>query len=164
MWTRPAISILGIDAPRTMEASNQLVPFARAKISMRIPPGQDPQQAQDALIKHLEANVPWGAEISIVPEGSGAPYRVRAEGAAYDAMRRAMAEAFGCPAVEMGVGGSIPFLAAFAHTFPEATLLLTGAGDPSSNAHSENESLHLGDFEKSCLAEALFLGYLAESR
>jgi acetylornithine deacetylase/succinyl-diaminopimelate desuccinylase-like protein len=163
MWMRPAISVLGIDAPRTQEASNQLVPFARAKVSMRIPPGQDPEKARDALIHHLESNVPWGAELTVLPEGIGAPYRLEAEGPAYEALRRAFGEAFGVAPVDMGAGGSIPFLAAFAETFPNAALLLTGAADPGSAPHSENESLSLADFERSCLSEALFLGYLAES-
>ena len=159
MWTRPAISILGIDAPKVFEASNQLVPAARAKVSMRIPPGQDPDAARDALVKHLEASVPWGADVTVTPEASGAPYRLKAEGPAFDAMRRAMREAFGREPVEMGAGGSIPFLAAFAETFPGAALLLTGAMDPTSNAHSEDESVDLADLERSALAEALFLGY-----
>src|SRR6266542_944993 len=160
MWTRPAISVLGIDAPRTPEASNQLVPMARAKVSMRIPPGQDPDEAMEGLVKHLESNVPWGAEAKIVREGSGAPYSLRAEGPANEAMKRAMREAFGKAPVQMGAGGSIPFVAEFAKVFPDATLMLTGAGDPKCNAHSENESLDLADLEKSCLAEALFLGDL----
>jgi cysteinylglycine-S-conjugate dipeptidase len=163
MWTQPAISILGIDAPSVMEASNQLVPSARAKVSMRIPPGQDPEEARAALIKHLEANVPWGADLNVTPEGIGSPYELKAEGAAFESLRRAMTEAFGRPPVDMGAGGSIPFLAAFATTFPDAALLLTGAMDPKTNAHSEDESVDLADVEKSCLAEALFLGYLAES-
>jgi acetylornithine deacetylase/succinyl-diaminopimelate desuccinylase-like protein len=161
MWTRPAVSVLGIDAPRTPEASNQLVPFARAKVSMRIPPGQDPEEAMEALVKHLESNVPWGAEVKIVREGIGAPYSLRNDGPAYDAMRRAMTEAFGKAPVDMGAGGSIPFVAEFAKKFPQAAMLLTGAGDPYTNAHSEDESVDLADLEKSCLAEALFLGYLA---
>lgn len=161
MWTKPAISVLGIDAPRTPEASNQLVPFARAKVSMRIPPGQDADEAMAALVKHLESNVPWGAEVKIVREAAGSPFALEAEGPAYEAMQRAMTEAFGREPVLMGAGGSIPFVAEFAAQFPNATLMLTGAGDPKCNAHSENESVDLADLEKSCLAEALFLGYLA---
>jgi acetylornithine deacetylase/succinyl-diaminopimelate desuccinylase-like protein len=160
MWTKPAISVLGIDAPRTPEASNQLLPFARAKVSMRIPPGQNAEDAMDVLVKHLEANVPWGAEVKIVREGVGSPFTLEAEGPAYDAMRRAMTDSFGREPVLMGAGGSIPFVAEFAKQFPRATLMLTGAGDPKCNAHSEDESVDLGDLEKSCLAEALFLGYL----
>jgi cysteinylglycine-S-conjugate dipeptidase len=163
MWRKPAISVLGIDAPRVQEASNQLVPVARAKVSMRIPPGQDPDVAQAALVEHVRASVPWGAEVTVTPEAWGQPYALDATGPAYEALRRAFKEAFGRDAIDMGAGGSIPFLAAFAERFPDAALLLTGAADPRSNAHSENESVDLTDLERSCLAEALFFGYLAEN-
>jgi acetylornithine deacetylase/succinyl-diaminopimelate desuccinylase-like protein len=163
LWTRAAIDVLGIDAPTTQEAANRLVPWAKAKVSMRIPPGQDAQEAQTALIQHIESSVPWGADVTVTPEAIGSPYVLKAEGRAFDAMRRAMSEAFGRDAVDMGAGGSIPFLASFAETFPDAALLLTGAMDPKTNAHSENESVDLEDLRKSCLAEALFLGYLATS-
>jgi cysteinylglycine-S-conjugate dipeptidase len=162
-WTRSAIDVLGIDAPTTREASNQLVPWAKAKVSMRIPPGQDPEEAQNALIKHIESSVPWGADVHVTPEATGAPYAFQARGPAFDAMRRAMTEAFDRDPVDMGAGGSIPFLAAFATTFPDAALLLTGAMDPKTNAHSEDESVDLEDLRKSCLAEALFLGYFAKA-
>lgn len=162
MWTYPAIDVLGIDAPPTMEAANRLVPWAKAKVSMRIPPGQDPAEAETALSKHLESNVPWGADVTIVPEATGAPYALSTEGAAFDAMRTAMRQAFGREPVNMGAGGSIPFLAAFADTFPHAALLLTGAMDPRTNAHSEDESVDLGDLERSTLAEALFFAHLAK--
>jgi acetylornithine deacetylase/succinyl-diaminopimelate desuccinylase-like protein len=161
MWTKPAVSVLGIDAPRTGEASNQLVPWARAKVSMRIPPGQDAVAAMDALVKHLESNVPWGAEVTIIREGEGSGYSLAGEGPEYAAMRRAMAEAFERDPVDMGAGGSIPFVAEFAATFPNAVLMLNGAGDPRSNAHSEDESVDLEDLRRGVLAEALFLGYLA---
>jgi acetylornithine deacetylase/succinyl-diaminopimelate desuccinylase-like protein len=115
----------------------------------------------DALIAHVRANVPWGARATVEREPFGAPFRVDATGPAFDAMRRAFAEAYGVPAIDVGCGGSIPFLAAFAEAYPEAALLLLGVEDPTSNAHAENESLHLGDFEKACLAEALFFGHLA---
>lgn len=160
LWAKPAISVLGIDAPSTHEASNTLVASARAKVSMRIPPGQDPDAALAALTRHLEANVPWGAEVHVEPEGLGSPYRLPSDTAAHDAMRRAMREAFGREVVEAGSGGSIPFVADFAQRLPDAALMITGAGDPQCNAHAEDESVDLADLERSCLAEALFLGYL----
>src|SRR3989441_2008662 len=161
MWMRPSVSILGIDAPSLTESTNQLVPFARARVSMRIPPGQNADAAMKALAEHLRSHVPWGAEVTVTPRGAGKPYRLAGEGNAYEAMRRAMKEAFGRDPVFVGAGGTIPFVADFAKTFPQATLLLTGAGDPFSNAHSENESLDLKDLERSTLAEALFFEYLA---
>ena len=164
MWTRPAISILGIDSPRIEGSTNQLVPSARARVSMRIPPGQDADAAMEALTSHLRASVPWGADVTLTPRGNGKPYRVDASGPAFSAMERAMKAAWGRDAVLMGAGGTIPFVADFAKAFPKAALLLTGAGDPTSNAHSENESVDLGDLEKSCVAEALFFSYLAEGR
>lgn len=161
MWTRPAVSILGIDSPRIEGSTNQLVPSARARVSMRIPPGQDADAAMQALTSHLRASVPWGAEVTITPKGAGKPYRIDASGPAFTAMERAMRDAWGRDAARMGAGGTIPFVADFAKAFPKAALLLTGAGDPTSNAHSENESVDLGDLEKSCAAEALFFSYLA---
>ena len=160
MWTKPAIDVLGIDSPRIEGSTNQLVPSARARISMRIPPGQEGAAAQKALIDHLKASVPWGADATITPRSKGQPYRVDTTGPAYTAMKRAMKESWGRDAVLMGAGGSIPFVFDFKRLFPEAAILLTGAGDPTSNAHSEDESVSLDDLEKSCVAEALFLGYL----
>ena len=161
LWTKPAISVLGIDATPTAKASNTLIASARAKVSMRIPPGQDPEAAMEALIQHLTANVPWGAEVTLEREGMGDPFLLPANAPAHQAMHRAMAEAFGTDAVESGSGGSIPFVAEFARMLPGAALMITGAGDPQCNAHAEDESLDLADLERSCLAEALFLGNLA---
>jgi cysteinylglycine-S-conjugate dipeptidase len=162
MWTGPAVSVLGIDAPQVKESSGQLVPSARARVSMRVAPGEDVDRALRMLIAHLESHVPWGAEFRVVETFAGPPYEVAAKGPVYDAIRRAFADAWGREPVDCGSGGSIPFVAAFAEAFPQAALLLTGVEDPATNAHSENESLHLADFEKACLAEALFFAYLVE--
>jgi acetylornithine deacetylase/succinyl-diaminopimelate desuccinylase-like protein len=160
LWTRPAISVLGIDAPAIRDATNQLVPSARAKVSLRLAPGQDPERAAEALAEHLRASAPWGAEVTVTGGEGAHAHRTGTGGTAYDAIRRAFREAWGVEPVDQGAGGTIPFVAAFAETFPDAALLLTGAGDPTSNAHSENESLDLGDLELSAVAEALFFEYL----
>ena len=89
------------------------------------------------------------------------PYSAETAGPAYAAARAAYTEAFGEPVVEIGVGGSIGFVAPFAAAFPDAEILITGVEDPDTRAHSPNESLHLGDFSSACLAEALLLDRLA---
>jgi cysteinylglycine-S-conjugate dipeptidase len=161
MWTMPSVSVLAVDAPRIGEAANKLVPVARAKVSLRIAPGDQPDRAMDALVGHLESHAPWGAEIRITRGAEARPFAVRAEGPAFDAARQAFKEAWGVLPVDIGAGGSIPLVAAFADAFPETPILLTGAADPDSRAHGANESLHLDDFAKACLAEALLLRHLA---
>jgi cysteinylglycine-S-conjugate dipeptidase len=161
LWTAPAISVLGIDAPATKEAPNALVPSARAKIGLRIAPGDDPDAAFRAIEGHLRAHTPWGAHLEVVLDQKGLPYQVDAVGPVYDTVRAAFKAAWdGVDPVDIGIGGSIPFIATFAEMFPHATILVTGVEDPHSRAHGPNESLHLGEFARVCLAEALLLHQL----
>lgn len=161
LWTKPAISVIGLDATRTIDAANVLLHRAKAKVSMRVAPGQDPKEAMDALSEHLHANVPFGARVTVTEGALGAPCELDSTAPAYDAARAAFAEAFGVAPVEVGLGGSIPFIAEFTGVFPQATVLVTGVEDPDSRAHGVDESLHLGQFAKVCLAEALLLDRLA---
>ncbi len=161
LWTKPSLSITGLDAPQVDGASNTLVPTARAKISMRIAPGDTTANAVECLRRHVEAHVPWGAELTFTVVDTGEPIAIDATGPAYDAARRAFAEAWdGTEPVDMGVGGSIPFIAEFLQAFPEASVLVTGVEDPDTRAHGANEGLHLAEFERVVLAEALLLHYL----
>jgi acetylornithine deacetylase/succinyl-diaminopimelate desuccinylase-like protein len=161
LWNSPAIAVLGIDAPSVAEASNVLVPHARAKVSLRIAPGDESASAMKALRRHLEDHVEWGAEVTVTEGVVMDPFALEATGDVYDLAREAFTEAYGHDAVETGVGGSIPFIAMFARTSPGATVLVTGVGDPASRWHGIDESLHLGMWENACLAELLFLDRLA---
>jgi acetylornithine deacetylase/succinyl-diaminopimelate desuccinylase-like protein len=136
---------------------------ARAKVSLRLAPGQDPAVAEDALRKHLEAAAPWGAQVTVEEGAAAHPFAVRAAGPAFQAMRRAFEEAWGVPPVDTGQGGTIPFVKEFADAYPEAAILLIGVGDPDSRAHGVNESVHLEELRLGCLAETLFLEHLAPS-
>jgi acetylornithine deacetylase/succinyl-diaminopimelate desuccinylase-like protein len=164
LWTKPAIAVLGIDAPRTAEAANALQPSAKAKISLRLAPGDDPNSAYAAIRAHLEKFVPWGAQIEVTLEAAGAPCVIDATGPAFEAARAAFTAAWdGSQPVDMGMGGSIPFIATFQELFPQAAILVTGVEDPHAAAHAPDESLHLGEFERACIAEALLLKNVAES-
>ncbi len=164
LWTRPSLSITGLDAPQVDGASNTLVPVARAKISMRIAPGDTTANATECLRRHLEQHVPWGAELGFTVVDTGEATQIDATGPAYDAARRAFAEAWdGTEPVDMGVGGSIPFIAEFLETFPQASVLVTGVEDPDTRAHGANEGLHLAEFARVVLAEALLLDGLGAS-
>jgi acetylornithine deacetylase/succinyl-diaminopimelate desuccinylase-like protein len=162
LWWRPAIAVVGIDAPATGEAPNALVPRAGAKISVRIAPGDDPSSAYAALQAHLHRHVPWGARLEVRLESAGAPCVIDATGPAYDAARAAWSAAWdGVEPIDVGIGGSIPFVATFRKWFPGAALLVTGIEDPYCAAHGPNESLHLAEFARTCLAEAFLLRNLA---
>jgi len=161
LWTRPAIAVLAIDAPRVADASNTLVPVARAKVSLRVAPGDDAVKAMQALRNHLEQNAPWGAQVVVTEGDLGQPCTINARGASYDAARSAFAAAWGVEPVDMGMGGSIPFIAEFQQTFPQAAVLVTGVEDPDTRAHGIDEGLHLEEFAKVCLAEAHLLQNLA---
>ncbi|GIE87877.1 Acetylornithine deacetylase/Succinyl-diaminopimelate desuccinylase [Actinoplanes regularis] len=164
IWTKPSISVLGIDAPRTLEAANALQASAKAKISVRVAPGDDPKSVYAAVKSHLEKNVPWGAAVEVTLESDGDPCVIDATGPGFEAARAAFRSAWdGVEPVDMGVGGSIPFIATFQELFPGATILVTGVEDPHSAAHGPNESLHLGEFERVCLAEVLLLKNVAET-
>jgi acetylornithine deacetylase/succinyl-diaminopimelate desuccinylase-like protein len=161
LWHRPALSVIGMDAPTVADASNVLLPRARAKLSLRLAPGDSAVRAMGALTAHLQANAPWGARVVVTPGATGEPFSLEATGDTYDLARAAFSEAYGNDAVESGIGGSIPFIAEFARTYPGATVLVTGVGDPASRWHGIDESLHLGMWERACLAEALLLSRLA---
>jgi len=161
LWTKPALSITGLDAPKVDGASNTLIPSARAKISLRVAPGDTTENALACLRAHLEAHVPWGAELTVTVVDTGEATRIDATGPAYDAARNAFTEAWdGTEPVDMGVGGSIPFIAEFLEAFPRASVLVTGVEDPDTRAHGANEGLHLREFERVVLAEALLLHHL----
>ena len=161
LWLGPALSILAIDAPPVSESINQLVPVARAKVSLRLAPGDNPERAMRALLAHLEGAVPWGATVEVTPGASAHPVSLDTTGPAYDAFRAGFWTAYGRDPIDQGVGGSIPFVQAFSEAYPEADLLLTGASDPASYIHGPNESLDLGELYRSTLAEAVALRVMA---
>ncbi|POH58614.1 dipeptidase [Arthrobacter glacialis] len=158
LWTQPALSVIGMDVPSVEMSSNTLLPTARAKISLRLAPGQDPAAAMAAVAEHVQSNAPFGAKVSFVPGEAGQSFATDTQAPAAQAALWALGESWGVRAVETGIGGSIPFIADLKEIYPGAQILVTGVEDPDSRAHSANESLHLGDFEKAIVAQAYLLG------
>ena len=155
----PSITVLAVDAVSVADASNVLHPSARAKVGVRVPPHEDPVRAARLVEEHLRAHVRHGAHLTIEAGQLGRGFGGKA-GPAAEAWQRAAKEAFGAESVDIGVGGSIPFLSALATVFPAAEFLVTAVQDSSSNAHSYDESLHVAGFERACVAHALLLASL----
>jgi acetylornithine deacetylase/succinyl-diaminopimelate desuccinylase-like protein len=159
-WYQPAITVTGIDAPTVMNASNTLIPCVRARVSARVAPGQDAQEYFELLQAHLLEHAPFGAHLEFEDLDLGEAFLVDTSGwAAADAVET-MQEAYGASAVEMGSGGSIPFIADLVARYPGAQILITGVEDPDTRAHSPNESLHLPTLHRAILAESLLLARL----
>lgn len=157
IWNKPSITVIGIDVPSVALSSNTMLPSVSSKISMRIAPGQKPEDALKALHEHLEKHVPFGAQLNYGEIELGKPFAVDDTGWASELARVSLKAAWDETAVDIGVGGSIPFIADLIEVFPGAQILVTGVEDPDSRAHSPNESVHLESLRKTMLAESLML-------
>jgi len=157
IWGKPALTIIGIDVPSVAMSSNTLLPTSSAKVSLRIAPGQDPDEALALLRTHIQENVPFGAVLEFGKTETGKPFLADTSGWAQELAKNSLESAFGNPMVEIGIGGSIPFIADLTEVFPNAQILVTGVEDADSRAHSPNESVHLVGLKNAMIAEALFL-------
>ena len=164
LYGKPSINVIGIDAPAVDGAANALIPKTRARVSVRLAPGQEPKDAQQAVKAHLEAAAPWNVKVKVTPGAAGEGFRAKTDGPAYAAATRALAAAYGRDVVHYGEGGSIPLVAAFLGAIPGAEMILWGAEEPQCKIHAPNESVDLGELERCTLAEALFISGLAEQK
>ena len=161
VWSGPAITVVGIDAPSVDGAVNAVSPHARAVLNVRVHPEQDAHEAQEAVIRHLKAVRPYGIDIDVQPGPTGNGFAAATTGPAYAAAREAWAAAWGADVVLAGSGGSIPIVSALAGALPGAEALLVGTTDGYANIHGPNERVLLDEFEKAIVAEADFLGRYA---
>jgi acetylornithine deacetylase/succinyl-diaminopimelate desuccinylase-like protein len=157
LWTKPSLTLIGLDYPSVAISSNTLVPSVRAKLSLRIAPGQGPSEALEALKTHILAHNTLGAQIDFGAVELGKPFSLGESGWAKDLASRALRSAYGFDSVDIGIGGSIPFIADLWAVFPGVQVLVTGVEDPDSRAHSPNESLDIETLRKAIIAQTLIL-------
>ena len=148
LWTRPALTVIALEARPLLGSSNQIIEAARARLSLRTVPDMDAREAGRLLVKKLTSRRPHGAKVTARLSGGAPWWTTDPDGPAFEAARRALKAGFGREAAMIGSGGTIGFVRPFAELLKGAPCLLTGVADPACNAHSENESLHLGDWAK----------------
>jgi acetylornithine deacetylase/succinyl-diaminopimelate desuccinylase-like protein len=156
LWTRPSLTVIAFEAQPILGSSNQIVESARARLSMRTVPRMDAREAGGLLIRKLTRNPPHGARVEARIVRTTPWWTTDPEGPAFEAARRALLAGFKKEAALIGAGGSIGFVQPFSDLLKGAPCLLTGVEDPACGAHSENESLHLGDWRK-CMRAAVHL-------
>ena len=162
IWSGPGITVLGIDCPAVDGAAAAVQAHARAVLNVRVHPEQPAAEAQAAVIRHLEAQRPFGVPLEISAGATGDGFRGKSSGPAWEAMVAAMSEAWGADTVEIATGGAIPLVKAMSEGVPDATLLVFGATDSFANIHGPNERVLIEEWENAILAEALFFHELAE--
>ena len=164
LWSGPALTVVGIDAPSVEQAVNAVIPHARAKLNLRVHPEQDAGQAQAALIRHLESLRPFGVPLTVEAGDAGDGFAAATSGPAYEAARAALRTAWGSDPVTMASGGSIPLLKALHEAVPDAEILLFGAEDGQCNLHAPNERVLLDELERAVVGEAEFFRRYATRR
>jgi acetylornithine deacetylase/succinyl-diaminopimelate desuccinylase-like protein len=158
LWSRAAISVIGLDAAPTHGAVNALAPRAKATVSMRIPPGADADRQRQLLTDHLLAAAPWGVSVDVQPTAVWPGWSTSPDGPAMTTARSAMADVYGKETEVIGSGGSIPLLTTLAEINPAAEFVLWGAEDGAeANIHSADESVDLAELERAALAQTVFL-------
>jgi len=162
LWSKPSVTAIGLDATPTEGASNSLIPEAKARISLRIAPGSDPDESLRLLMEHLHASAPWGVEVITAPVHTGNAFMGKTAGPVFTAAREAASEAFGTEPKVTGSGGTIPLLTTLQKLAPDAEFVIWGPGDQHSQVHAANESLDLGELERMIVAEALLLEKLGD--
>lgn len=160
LYAKPSINVIGIDAPAVEGAANALIPKAKARVSVRLAPGQDPEKALAAVRRHLESKALWNVKVTVTDGGVGEGFLAETGGPGYAAAGAALQAAYGKPAVHYGQGGSIPLVAAFLNALPKAEMILWGPEEPRCKIHAPDESVDLGELERCVLAEALFIADL----
>ena len=160
VWSGPGITVIGVDVPSVDDAVNAVSPYARAKLNLRVHPEQDAGEAQAALMRHLEKQLPFGIRLQVHAGATGNGFAARTSSPAFEAARAAWSAAWGAPTVTIGAGGSIPLVSSLQEAAPEAAILMVGTTDGFANIHGPNERVLLDEFEKATLAEADLLGRL----
>ncbi len=155
-WYWPSFSVNAIQASTKKDCANIINESAWCHMGIRLVPGMDANRSLAALKKHLLKNAPWGVQVEFSGESASPAWTTNTDAPAFAAARRALEKGYGRRSVDMGCGGSIPFVGPFAKALKGAPALMIGVEDPLSNPHSENESLHLGMFQKA-IASAVHL-------
>jgi acetylornithine deacetylase/succinyl-diaminopimelate desuccinylase-like protein len=161
---RPTLEINGLTSGYQGEGSKTIVPaWARAKITTRLVPDQEPEHIIKLVRRHLVKLCPSTVRLEITSGHGAEPYLMSPSSPQAQAGLRSLKAAFGCEPVLMREGGSIPIVNVFKKILGAESLLL-GLALPDDNAHSPNEKFDLDCFFKGQLMSAHLWQELARAQ
>lgn len=166
LWRQPSVTLVATTLPPLSAKKNAIRAAASATLSVRVGPGQADEAVKAAIEAELRRDPPGGVKVELAwKEGASGAWLYTPAGPAFPAADRAYRKAWGRSLLQVGIGGSIPFVALFGRRFGDLPLILNGVIDPDTTAHGPDESLHLGVFAKAILANVYLydeLGALPE--
>ena len=150
---RATLAVTGADGlPPVLSAGNVLLPELAVKLSLRLPPTCDAERAQRAVREALEREAPYGAQVSFEEPSANGGWNAPAFAPwLEESIARASRAVYGKTAVNIGCGGTIPFMGMLGERFPRTQFFITGVLGPHANAHGPNEFLHI-DYAKKLTA------------
>jgi acetylornithine deacetylase/succinyl-diaminopimelate desuccinylase-like protein len=147
-WARPTLDVHGVIGGFTGAGSKTVIPArARAKVSMRLVPRQDPARILDGLREAVDALVTPGTHGTVTQLDGSPAVRMETGHPGVEALRRAFAAAYGAPPVLVREGGSVPVTVEFQRTL-DTKLMVTGFGLPDDGLHSPNEKMSLDQYHR----------------
>ena len=163
---RPSLSVTGAEGlPALANAGNVLRPYTSLKLSMRLPPTVDGEEANRRMKQTLESNPPHGARVEFQADQSASGWNAPAVAPwLHASLEKASQASYQRSVMYMGEGGTIPFMAMLGDAFPQAQFMITGVLGPNSNAHGPNEFLHIPFARKltTCVARVISDHYQRE--
>jgi acetylornithine deacetylase/succinyl-diaminopimelate desuccinylase-like protein len=163
LWREPSLTINSLQAGGKGLAGNVLLDSAWARFSLRLVPGLDAKQTAEKVAAYVKSLCPWGLQLKLETEAGANAWRTEPTHPVFEVAKKSLGDGYGTPAALIGCGGTIPFVEHFTDALGAVPALLVGVEDPYTNAHSENESLHLGDFKKAILSQVRLFTDVAAS-